>query len=189
MAIVMGVGGLAIGMVGALAPVPGGFSSFVCMHFSATVLQSRNPLPVQSKSTTGTVLQHCTATTVLYQSLPVIPIRMSAEVSIPGFGHSGNTSVPVQCAYRYSSAGIPLNPMWYTLHGPGWFSCAASEAAALSPAHLALCTPQSAFWQAAPQYDATAHTEHFFSGTPVAPQNQQGFWFLTLRGCALAGCC
>ena len=116
---------------------------------------------------------------------------MSAEVSIPGFGHNGNASVPV-CHYRNFTTSTPLNPMWYryTLYGPGRFSCAASEAAALSPAHLALCTFQSAIWQAASQYDATAHAEHFFSGMPVAPQDQQGFGFLTLRGVgALAGGC
>ena len=46
-----------------------------------------------------------------------------------------------------------------------------SEEAALSPAHFALCNPQSAYWQAASQYVAMAHTEHFFSGMPVTPQD------------------
>ena len=58
-------------------------------------------------------------------------------------------------------------------------SPAASEplplAPILRPAHCPLCTFQSAFWQAASQYAATAHTEHFFSGTPVIPQDQQLF--------------
>ena len=38
-----------------------------------------------------------------------------------------------------------------------------------------MCAFQSAFWQPEPQYAATAHTEHFFSGTPVAPHDQQLF--------------
>ena len=52
-----------------------------------------------------------------------------------------------------------------------------AAALALSPAHCPLCAFQSAFWQAAPQYAATVHTEHFFSGTPAAPQHQQTFSF------------
>ena len=48
-------------------------------------------------------------------------------------------------------------------------------APALSPVHCPLCTFQSIFWQPATQYDATAHTEHFFSGMPVAPHDQQLF--------------
>ena len=54
-------------------------------------------------------------------------------------------------------------------------------APALSPAHCPLCAFQSAFWQTAPQYAATTHTEHFFSGTPVAPHDQQ--LFLGREGC------
>ena len=46
-------------------------------------------------------------------------------------------------------------------------------AATLSSAHFPLCAFQSAFWQAAPQYDATAHLEHFFSRTPSALHDQQ----------------
>ena len=48
-------------------------------------------------------------------------------------------------------------------------------APALSSAHCPLCIFQSAFWQPAPQYAATVHTEHFFSGTPVVPHVQQLF--------------
>ena len=48
-------------------------------------------------------------------------------------------------------------------------------APALSPAHCPLCAFQSIFWQPAPQYAATAQTEHFFSGTPAAPHHQQLF--------------
>ena len=44
---------------------------------------------------------------------------------------------------------------------------------ALIPPHCPLCAFQSVFWQPAPQYAATAHPEHFFSDTPVAPHDQQ----------------
>ena len=66
------------------------------------------------------------------------------------------------------------------------FSPAAEEplplAPAFSPAHCPLCAFQSVFWQPAPQYVATVHTEHFFSGTPVAPHDQQSLFFLPADG-------
>ena len=60
-------------------------------------------------------------------------------------------------------------------------------APALSPAHCPLCAFQSAFWQPTLQYDATAHTEHFFSGTPVTPHEQQ--LFLGRGGSGCSCCC
>ena len=43
-----------------------------------------------------------------------------------------------------------------------------------------MCPFQSDFWQTALQYVATVHTEHFFSGTPVAPHDQHSFFGLPL---------
>ena len=56
-----------------------------------------------------------------------------------------------------------------------------------------MCAFQSIFWQPAPQYAATAHPEHFFSGTPVALHDQQLFldrggscWEAAVKGKAAA---
>ena len=79
--------------------------------------------------------------------------------------------------YCWESRGLAATelvcvPLWYTRLD---YSLHTAEDA-LSPVHCPLCAFQSAFWQAAPQYAATAHTEHFFSDTPFAPHDQQSFF-------------
>ena len=77
--------------------------------------------------------------------------------------------------------GVPVTPIAYVPSIPS-----GTEAApALRPAHCPLCAFQSACWQSVPQYAATEHLEHFFSGTPVALHDQQ--LFLAREGnCAAA---
>ena len=71
--------------------------------------------------------------------------------------------------------------------GGALYSPASEVAPALSPAHCPLCAFQSAFWQPALQYAATAHMEHFFSGMPVAQHDQQ--LFLGRGGRSCCRCC